>query len=89
MYIHISKKGINISLHINLNVLRKFMILCWATLIAVLGRTRRAGHLLDSSDLEHTKNEPKLQKYEILKKKMFPLNVLSLYEFVDGGLSEY
>ena len=38
MYIHISKKQINISLHINLNVLRKLMILCWATLIAVLGR---------------------------------------------------
>ena len=35
MYIHISKKGINISLHIHLNVLRKFMILFWATLIAV------------------------------------------------------
>ena len=27
MYIHISKKGINISLHINLNVLRNFMTL--------------------------------------------------------------
>ena len=31
MYIHISKKGINISLHINLNVLRNFVTLYWAT----------------------------------------------------------
>ena len=53
MYIHIWKKGINISLPINLNILRKFMILCWATLIAVLGRMRPAGHGLDNPDLNH------------------------------------
>ena len=35
-------------LHINLNVLRKFTILCWATLIAVLGRIR---HGLDGPGL--------------------------------------
>ena len=51
LYIHISKKGINISLHINLNVLMKFMILCQATPIAVLGRMRPAGHRLDSPPL--------------------------------------
>ena len=50
IYIHISKTGINISLHniINLNVLRKFKILCWATLIAVQGRMWPSGHWLDS-----------------------------------------
>ena len=40
----------DISLHINLNILRKFMILCWATFIAALGRLRPAGHGLDSPD---------------------------------------
>ena len=55
MYIHISKKGIHISLHINLNVLRKFMILCWATLIAVLGRMRPADHGVDSPVLTKLK----------------------------------
>ena len=44
------EKGINICQHINLNVLRKFMNLCWATLIAVLGRN--AVHGLDSPGLE-------------------------------------
>ena len=53
MYTHISKKGINIFLYINLNVL---MILCWATLIAVLGRMRPAGHALDSPDLDILQN---------------------------------
>ena len=51
MYIHIKKTIINIPLHINLNVLRKFMNLCWATLIAVLGRMRPVGHGLDSPSL--------------------------------------
>ena len=65
MYIHISKKGINISLRINLNALRKFMILCWTTLIAELGRIRPAGHRLDSPGL-HCKKEKKLSKLPIL-----------------------
>ena len=42
----------NISLHINLNVLRKLMILCWATISAVLGRMRPTGHGLDSPDVK-------------------------------------
>ena len=54
MYIYISKKGINIFLLINLNVLRKFMILCWATLIAMLGHMRPAGCELDSPDLTYS-----------------------------------
>ena len=54
MHIHISKKGINISLDINLNVLRKFMILCWATLIEVLGRMRPAGQRLDSPGVNYS-----------------------------------
>ena len=47
MYIHVSKKRINISLHLNRNVLRKLIILCWVTLIAV-HRMLPAGHGLDS-----------------------------------------
>ena len=55
MNINISEKGIHVSLHTNLKVLRKYMILCWATLIAVLGRIRPAGHGLDSPDLKDQK----------------------------------
>ena len=51
MYVHISKMWINISLHLNLNVLRKFMILCLVTLIAALGRMWPAVHGLDSPSL--------------------------------------
>ena len=61
MYIHVSKKGINISLHINLNVLRKFMILCWATLIAGLGRMRPTGPGSDSLAFNgHTVTPPNI-----------------------------
>ena len=68
MYIHISKKRINISLDINFNVLRKFMILCWATLIAVLGRMRPAGHGLDSPDPDTKLETQKCIKMLVLKK---------------------
>ena len=81
MYIHISKKEINISLHINLNVLKKFMILCWAKLIAVLGRMRHAGHGLDSSDLNdslYENSEPSFYELPFLSYRMVQLFFISL-----------
>ena len=57
-----------ISLHINLNVLSKFMIIYWATLISVLGHMRSAGHRLDSPALTDTyKIINHVQKIDLLK----------------------
>ena len=59
----------------------KLMILCWATLIAVLGRMSPAGHGLNSPDLGITMDnfiKPKASRYLTLLNRYCIINKKSL-----------
>ena len=56
------------------------MILCWATLIAVLGRMRLAGHSLDSPDLSRRiKKIKNITYYQVFTNKRQKCFLVRLY----------